>query len=175
MKTRFICGLMLVAGLAFLSSCSKKNDAKPPVVVGTWNLDSYYFTNIPDNFNGWEGQYKGTFFGEQGNTLTINNDKTYTWRIAYDGPDFNDVGKWELTATQLNLNSTANTSKQFKIEQDITAAQMVISEVEALNLLPNSVADTLTNAEWSDPVFLDAVYTKYGQSIDVTVVSLYEK
>jgi len=175
MKTRVICGLLLVAGLAFLSSCSKKNDAKPPVVVGTWNLDSYYFTNIPDNFNGWEGQYKGTFFGEQSNTLTINTDKTYTWRIAYDGPDFNDAGKWELTTTQLNLNSTASTSTDFKIEQDITTDQMLISQIESLTLLPNSVADTLTTAEWNDSAFLNTVYTKFGQSVDVTVVSLYEK
>jgi len=183
MKTRVVWGLLVAAAIPFLSSCSKSSDPKPDLIVGTWTRDYYSLSGAPSTFASLNGFYipngsvsYGLFY-EDSYTLTLNNDKTYGITLAYPGPDSTDTGKWTKDTKTLTLTSgnSAIAPNEFTIEQDVTSSQLVFSQTETFNLLPDLVIknsnDTATSWSTQHP----EAYDKYYQNVDLKVTYHFKK
>lgn len=176
MKMRFTWGLMLIVSFLFMTITSCDDDEeKPSPLVGDWERDVYVLSELPANFQNFEGlTATSLFLGEEGYTITFKANGTYSRRIAFTGPDLNDTGKWKYEGDEINLDSDdANVNdEEFEVEEEITPNQLVLSQIFPLRLLPDAVTDTLTN-EWADanPTELD----QYYQDVDVKVLYLFEK
>lgn len=175
MKSRFILGVLLIGGLPFLNSCKDEKDPEPPSpLVGVWARDVYQLTELPETFGNFEGLTVNSVYGDESYTLTFTNDKKYTRKIAYSGPDFNDTGVWTYEGTNVNLDSDDADvdDESFEVEGDITANQLILSQMVTFRLLPDAVTDTLTNS-WANSH--QAELEQYRQDINVKLLILFEK
>lgn len=161
-----------MGGAVIVSSCKSDDPTPPPAIVGVWLLDLYEITGAPDGFTNYEGPVVG-LFGESEYKMTFNEDETYTRRVSYTGPDFNDSGMWILEGESLTLDSDTDVDEEFTVEGEILETEMVLSQILTFtDVLPDAVTDTLTNA-WANahPESLDPYY----QDIDFTILYLLEK
>jgi hypothetical protein len=175
MKSKLILGLLLLGGLPFLNSCKDDDDPEPPsVLVGTWDLDLYQLTEFPVGFEGYEGITTPSIYMDESYTLTFTNDKKYSRKITFTGPDLNDTGVWIHEGTDLTLDSDSEDidDEEFAVEGDITANQLVLSQVLTFNLLPDAVQDTISD-EWIEDNIEE--YESLLQPIPVKVLFLFEK
>ncbi|MEO5602846.1 MAG: hypothetical protein ABIR06_18140 [Cyclobacteriaceae bacterium] len=175
MKSRFFLGVLLIGGLPFLNSCKDEKDPEPPSpLVGVWARDVYQLTELPETFGNFEGLTVKSVYGDESYTLTFTNDKKYTRKLARPGPDFNDIGVWTYEGTDLTLDSDEADidDEAFEVEGDITANQLVLSQIVTFPLLPDAVTDTLTDA-WANTH--EAELEQYFQNIDVKLLFLFEK
>jgi hypothetical protein len=175
MKSKLILGLLLLGGIPFLNSCKKDKDPEPPSpLVGTWERDVYQLTELPTGFENFEGLTVSSVYSDQSYTLTFTNDKKYSRKIAFTGPDLNDTGGWTYEGSDLTLDSDEADvdDEEFTVEEDITANQLILSQTVTFSLLPDAVTDTLTD-EWADAH--DTELDQYLQDVDLKLLFLFEK
>lgn len=175
MKSQLIVGLLLLGGLSLMNSCKEDEEPEPPSpLVGSWERDVYQLTELPETFSNFEGLTVTSVYGDESYTLTFTNDKKYTRKIAFTGPDLNDAGVWTHDGTTLTLDSDEEDidDEEFEVEEEITDNQLVLSQIVTFTLLPDAVTDTLTS-EWANahPEELQ----QYFQSVDVKLLILFEK
>ena len=172
---RVIVWVVLLAGVVTIFDACKEPEPEPiPIIVGTWERDIYVLTDLPATFQNFEGYASESIFGEESYTLEFKQGGTYSRKIAYVGPDSNDTGAWTHEGDDLTLDSDDADidTEEFEVEEDITANQLIISQVIAFSLLPDAVTDTLT-AAWANahPESLDPHY----KTVDCKVLFLFEK
>ena len=181
MKRNFYRGLLLLVGFPLVfGACKKDDDPEPPKPIeGTWNRDVYQLTNLPAGFMLLNNVtttdlYGSAQFPEEGYTFTFKADGTFERKIAFEGPDLNDTGKYTLDGTKLSINSDNDQidDEEFTVVGEISKTSMVVSQIFTFNLLPDAIADTLSQA-WYD-THADEVDAK-RQPIDVTILFLFEK
>ena len=81
---------------------------------------------------------------------------------------------WTYEGTDLTLDSDEADidDEAFVVEGDVTANQLVLSQIVTFSLLPDAVTDTLTDA-WANTHGTEL--EPYFQNIDVKLLFLFEK
>lgn len=163
-------------GLITLAGCgSDDGPSTPPHIVGTWELDSYIFINLPSAYASNEGRifllneitFNNVAF--EAYTLNLAANGTYTRKVEVPGPSLNDDGTWTLDGDDFVLDpEDSNDDNEFRLEKN-EDDQFWISQESQFALIKDSVLDTLTqeyvdglsNEEFNalfDPVSLDLVF-----------------
>jgi len=139
-----------VVGLTMLASCGKDDDVRvPDVIEGTWNLDSFQFTDMPVGFASYEGFVLSIqqITSWEDYEIVFAADNTFSRRIYVAGPDITDEGTWEKDGEDLILVSDEDPTfdEEYVIERN-DDIELIWSETVSFGLLPDNVADTLTDA-----------------------------
>jgi len=177
MKKSIVWVGLLAAVLTTFNAC--KEDPDPiPLIVGVWERDHYEFTDLPANFQNFDGYETDILYSsnEGGYKLTLNQDGTYQRKIdVVGGSDVTDDGTWTHEGDNFTLKSNDEDfgDEEFKVEEEITASKLIISQIISFSLLPDAVTDTLSN-EWYNAHWQD-IDAEYAQDVDVNVLFHFEK
>ena len=170
------CSTSVLLTLFALSSCGSDDDGGPPPhIVGDWEFDSFILSNVPSAYSNNEGailaidqiSFGGSAIESYG--IEFIADGRFDRSIGVLGPDLNDEGTWVLEDDELTLDSDdIDDDEIFDVEKNEDDQLWLSVEVQ-FSLLPNAVADTLTNEYYNglsnedkdalfDVVSLDLVY-----------------
>jgi hypothetical protein len=109
-----------------LLSCGKDDGPVITHEMGTWELDSYILSNVPEGFKQKnEGQILAvneiSFGGGvtiESYELTLNSDMTYKRTIGVTGPDIKDDGTWVFEDDVLTLTPEDEDEQEYRIEEN---------------------------------------------------------
>ncbi|MEO9475550.1 MAG: hypothetical protein ABJG41_08445 [Cyclobacteriaceae bacterium] len=169
--------LKLLAALSiilFTVSCSDDEPKPAPHEVGDWELDSFFITDLPSDYQLNDGRTFGVseiLFGGiqfESYTITINANGSFSRKIGLiNSPNLNDDGSWEIDDDDFEL-VTEDGDELFGIEKN-ESDQLWLSTPATFGLVKDDILDTLSQAwvnsltdeEYNalfDPVSLDLVY-----------------
>ena len=186
MNRTFFSALVALIGVSFLLGCHEEDPPPPPhPIVGKWTLDAVIMTNLPTNFKGWEGQtFSATqwfeiIYGVNINSFTteFNNDSSYLSVIDLLGPNEEETGKWSESDNILVMSPDGQTfDYEYEIVGSIEETEMTLSErLPGITLLPDEVADTLTDVHWSNAGLMDTLWMDYGTAVDLDLWWIYNR
>lgn len=173
---------LALLSIGFVSCNDDDDDDKiDSPIVGAWTRDIYVMAEAPANFDSWNGTpFSSLFLGEESYELTFNDDGTFTRKISIAGSsDINDQGDWLLEDDDLTIESTEDDindalGTDYTVEDEITN-ELLISQFQNLRLLPNTVVDTLEEAELADDDLMDQLFDDYSEVVSVKVLYIFEK
>lgn len=165
--------ILSIISITFLDSCGSDDIPAPPHEVGEWDLDSYFFANLPSGFQDNEGaafnidqlSFGGVAYDEY--VISLKSDGTFVRNIDITGPDVEDEGTWELNDETLILDSEVGGEQEWKVEKNESNDLWLSFETQN-SFVPDIYFDTVTD-EYRD--YLD---TLSEDQIDSVLNSLSE-
>ncbi len=162
---------LLILPILFLAACGKDDDQPEPThEVGTWELEGFLLSNLPNGFTGYEGLQLGlsdlNFGGVSYDsyTLDLNIDGSYSIEIEVGLLDDEDTGTWTLDGDELILDSDEFGEQAWDVVEN-EDDDLWLSQTSNFSLFHDSVTqaqlDTLTDEEINqllNSVTLDLIF-----------------
>lgn len=143
----------LIVGIIVLASCTEEEPEPVNPVIGEWLLSNFKFTNLTNDFSGWEGYSGPAYWGESSYELILNDDFTFSRDLLVGTNEFAEAGDWESDGEDLFLDpdgSGIGIYEDFTIVE-ATAKDLIISTDINEFLVPDIYYDTVSQ------VYLDSL------------------
>lgn len=177
--------IFLIASIAVVASCTTEEPAPVNPVIGEWLVSNFEFTNLTNEFSGWEGYSGPAYYGESSYTLILKEDFTYSRDLLVGSNEFSESGDWESDGEDLFLDpdgSGIGINEEFTIVE-IDSKDMILSTDINEFLIPDIYYDTVSQAYkdslavWAidDVDLYNAELAKIFQLTSVTLVYEFDK
>lgn len=176
--------ILLVSSI-LATSCGGDDAPTPTHEVGTWELDSYQFINLPPGFSRNEGaafainqlSFGGIVFEDY--TIILNLDGTFDREIGVTGPDVDDSGTWTLEDDILNLESDTGGVQDWEVQKN-EDDDLHLSVESSFLFIPDIYFDTVTQTylDYLDTLTdaqLDSVESAIDEVVVMDLVYVFER
>ena len=147
-----------MASIAVVASCTTEEPAPVNPVIGEWLVSNFEYTNLTNEFSGWEGYSGPAYWGESSYVLILNEDFTYSRDLLKNSDEFSESGDWESDGEDLFLDpdgSGIGIYEEFTIVE-VDSKDLIISTDINEYLVPDIYYDTVTQV-YRDSLALWAV------------------
>lgn len=152
----------LIVGLVILASCTEDEPEPVNPVIGEWLLSSFEFTNLDNDFSGWEGYTGPAYWGEDSYDLILNEDLTFSRVLLVGTNDFSEEGDWESDGEDIFLDpdgSGIGIYEDFTIIEATDKDLIMSTDINEF-LVPDIYYDTVSQ------VYLDSLALWEVENVD---------